>query len=373
MPPLNLALVALLALTQLLQFILLPAVLLPRDAAWGALLLPLAPLSLTLWALIHECVHGSLGASARTTQRIGRGLSVLFGAPYRVLRLGHLLHHKHNRQPGEATEVYDDRHGGACSRGLRGWLHAAPRYYAQVLGGLYLLEAAAGWLAWLPRRVLRRWAQRAAAPYASDTATAGPPDAPEMPQAATARSPAWATTPLQAPSTPRARLLDSLTMPEALRELRLDGAVIAALWAASAGLYGRHAWMLAAALAARALLVSLHDNVYHYGTALAPAPGSASQAPASRTLRLPRWMSATLLHFNYHDTHHRHPRLGWRELPRAWAAEQARRDALAAAEHTTGAASAARRYPPDTAWAVALLAQLRGPLPASRLMRLPPT
>lgn len=301
MPLHNRLLVLALTATQLLQFVLLPAWLLPQSAAWGALLVPLSVLSLTLWALIHECIHGSLGAPARSTARIGRMLAILFGAPWRVLRLGHLLHHQHNREPGEATEVYDDR----AHPGRRGWLRAAPRYYAQILGGLYAAEVAAGWLAWLPAR----WIRRAA----------------------------------QARPSPGARLLQTLAAPHALREVRLDGAAVALLWAASALLYGRHAWMLAAALAARAVLISLHDNVYHYGTALASAG-----PPGSHTLSLPRPLSAALLHFNHHDTHHRHPRMGWRELPRAWAAQ--------------GGSCAAP-------WAVALLRQLRGPIAASTLPR----
>lgn len=310
MPPVNLALVALLTALQLLQFIVLPALLLPRSPGWGLLLVLLAPASLTLWALIHECIHGSLGASARTTERVGRGLSILFGAPWRVLRLGHLLHHRHNREPHEATEVYDDRQ----RPGARGWLRAAPGYYAQVLGGLYGAEVAASALAWLPAPLLRAWAQRTAGRAGGDARAA-----------------------------PLPRLLQSLSTPEARAELRLDGALIAALWAASALLYGRHAWMLAAALAARALLISLHDNVYHYGTPLAGGVGSGA---GGRNLGLPRALSAMLLHFNLHDTHHRHPRLPWYRLRSTWAAEQGRLDA---------------------GWAAALLGQLRGPLPASRL------
>ena len=57
---------------------------------------------------------------------------MLFGSPFRILRMSHLLHHKLNRLPVEGTEYYDR---AKSTRGA-----AAPGYYFQILLGLYLVE-----------------------------------------------------------------------------------------------------------------------------------------------------------------------------------------------------------------------------------------
>jgi fatty acid desaturase len=271
--------------------------LLAHDARWGWLLGAAGLLNLTLWALIHECIHGSLTGRPRWDAWCGRGLSMVFGAPFRVLRVGHLLHHKFNRQDEDASEVFDDRR-----------LHrreAAWGYYAKLLGGLYVGEALCCVLFLLPRSVLQALARRLAADQTSLLS----------------------------------RLIQAVLSPRSLNETRCDALATLALWGTGAWCYGRHAWMLAAFWALRALTISLHDNVYHYDTPLGDA--------GARTLRLPAAVSALILHFNYHDTHHRHPRLSWRALPGQFALDGARMDG---------------------AWTAALVAQLHGPLPRSHFL-----
>ena len=258
-------------------------------AGW-LLLVPVA-LTLPLWALMHECMHGSFGLGARGERIVGRELGVAFGAPYRALRLGHLLHHRYNRTALDASDSWDPR-GSSRAAAFAG-------YYARLLGGLYLLEVLGGLAAWLPRCLLLRLARRASARDSLG-----------------------------------ARMLLVLTQPEALRELRVDAACLIVLWTAAVLAWGPHAWMLLPAWLARALLVSLHDNLYHYGCPL--------DGDDACSLRLPRPLALAMLHFNHHATHHRHPRLGWRNLPR-----QARFDGRT----------------PDGAWGTMLLRQLRGPLP----------
>jgi fatty acid desaturase len=286
---LNLRLAGALLLAHALSLLALPLWVRAWPAAGWLLLVPVA-LTLPLWALMHECMHGSFGLGARGGQLVGRALGVAFGAPYRALRLGHLLHHRYNRTELDASDSWDPRR--------RRRVAAFASYYARLLGGLYLLEVVGGLAAWLPRRLLRRLAGRAAARDSLG-----------------------------------ARMLRVLTQPEALRELRVDAACVIVLWTVAGLAWGPHAWMLLPAWLARALLVSLHDNLYHYGCALG--------GDDAWSLRLPRPLALAMLHFNHHATHHRHPGLGWRHLPR-----QARIDGR----------------DPDAAWAGMLLRQLRGPL-----------
>ena len=72
---------------------------------------------------------------------------MLFGSPFRILRMSHLLHHKLNRSPVEGTEYYDR---AKSTRGA-----AAPGYYFQIFLGLYLVEIVSPICFLLPRRLLR--------------------------------------------------------------------------------------------------------------------------------------------------------------------------------------------------------------------------
>ena len=75
--------------------------------------------------------------------------------------------------------------------------------------------------------------------------------------------------------------------------------------------------LLVGALAARAVLISVADNAYHYGTRL-DAPLEAMN------LRLARPLELFVLAFNLHSVHHRHPGLPWHELRPAFAADDDR-------------------------------------------------
>src|SRR5581483_425010 len=145
---LNLCLAAFHLLANVFQFFILPLVLLPKSLWWALALLPLAALNNPFWILIHEGIHDMLHPSRRVNRILGRLLSYFFGAPFLVLRLSHLLHHKLNRSLIEATEIY------APER--RSWARAALGYFAHIFGGLYLLELASPLMFFLPRAVLRR-------------------------------------------------------------------------------------------------------------------------------------------------------------------------------------------------------------------------
>src|ERR1051325_9362185 len=102
----NLALAAAYIAANLFQLFIVPLYLLSVSRWWTLALLPLAALNNPFWSLIHEAIHDLFHPSRRVNRVAGRALSVFFGAPFLVLRLSHLLHHKLNRALIEATEIY---------------------------------------------------------------------------------------------------------------------------------------------------------------------------------------------------------------------------------------------------------------------------
>lgn len=228
------------------------------------------------WGLIHEAIHGRLLPDRRASDRLGRLLAVLFGAPYACLRFGHLAHHALNARASERPELYDPT---TTAR-----LRAALVYYPRLLGGLYLFEVLSGPSSFLPRSVLR--------PLVRRVFYEGAADAGAMAE----------------------RAERVLLEPRTLAAIRLEALAVLALLAASALLYGAHWPVLVAILAGRAFLVSFLDNAPHYGGPLAdPGQGFDLAAPAA--------VRAFVLNANLHGTHHRHPGLPWSALPAAFAAE----------------------------------------------------
>ncbi|MFF5174492.1 fatty acid desaturase [Micromonospora sp. NPDC000089] len=256
-----------------LQLVVLPLVLLPADPRWGWLLVPLAATTTPYWSLVHEAIHGSLLPTRRHNDRWGRVLAIGYGAPFALLKTGHLLHHRYSRTRRERSEVYDPAEVGRAGR-----VGMVAGHYLRLFGGLYLAEVASLLLLAAPQRLWR-----------------------------------WLADRLDAPDTVTGLLLDAVRRRQ-LRAFRVDAAVVVGAYAAAAIGYGRHVWMLAAALGARATLVSLADNAYHYGTRL-DAPLEAMN------LRLPRPLEAFVLAFNLHAVHHRHPGLPWHRLRAALLAD----------------------------------------------------
>lgn len=273
----NLSLAAAHFAANLFQLFILPLFLLPASRWWALALLPLAALNNPFWSLIHEAIHDLLHPSRRANRALGRTLSLFFGAPFLVLRLSHLLHHKLNRSLVEATEVYAPE---SCSRG-----RAALGYFAHICGGLYLLELASPLMFFLPRAVLRRMEKK----YFMGGDLAG-------------------------------NLMRGLMRDEAVREIRTDGVLVLLIFGASALCYGANWPFLVLALCARAFLISFLDNVYHYETPV----GDTFYA---RNLALPRLFSLGLLHFNFHGIHHRNPSIPWSGLPQAFELQRGQFDA----------------------------------------------
>lgn len=294
---LNLGLAGGLLGLQALQLHVLPVWLLPLDTAWGWLLLLPVLLTNTWWSLIHDAIHGSLLPDSGRNRRLGRLHGVLFGAAFDLLRWGHLLHHGLSRTPRERAEVYEPGRDNRLAFSLD--------YHFRLLGGLYLFEVLGSLLFLLPRRLIRRLG-------------------------------GW----LGTDRNPVGALVDRMLVPATLRAARLDAVLLLGVYGLAFASYGQHAWMLVLALLGRGLLISVMDNVWHYGTPL-------NDPRFARNLRLPAWMGAMLLDFNLHGAHHLRPALPWWRLRHY---------------HQSSAAGFQGELWP------ALLAQFRGPIPEDRLL-----
>jgi fatty acid desaturase len=270
---LNLALAGGLAAVHLLALVAVPVLLL-RSPWWGLLLLGPVAVTPTLWSLTHEAIHGSLHPDRAWNDRLGRGLAGIFGAPFQILRLGHLMHHRFNRSPLNRADVAK----GAPPTPLE-----RARYFGRLLGGLYLSELLSAPLAILPDRSYR-WIVRLGFEAELE-------DGRSM----------W-------PAAER-QLLEE----PGRRRMRAEGLAVTLGLGLAFAVFGAYWWMLALAILARALVVSGLDNVYHYGNAL-------DEVRAGSDLRLPAVLRAWFLNFNYHGTHHQRPNLPWTALPAAFAA-----------------------------------------------------
>ena len=246
-----------------LVLFVLPLWLLPAHMAWAWALVPLAWLNSTHWGLIHEGIHKLLDADPVTNERESRLLSILMGPSFHVLRFGHLIHHKLNR----------DWHPETLKEPT---LSAQMGYFANLLVGLYLTELVSSLLmAVLPQRAFSYLARNHFLAAYPEVATAGE------------------------------RFFYTRGNIRALRE---DMAATILLYAAAFWAYG-HAWpVLLGFLALRTVVISVMDNVYHFETPL-------DNSKAGKELALPHHLSALMLHGNYHETHHLQPDVPWSELP----------------------------------------------------------
>jgi len=250
--------------------ILLPWLLLPLDARWGFLLVPVALLSNGFWALHHEAIHGGFHQDRRRNMAAGRIMAILLGSSFAVLRFGHLMHHQYNRNPTDRPDVYDP------ARDSR--LAARLGFLGNLVGGLYLVELVVPIACLLPRPIIRRIVDRV---YRADD-----PDVRAIHQSAT-------------------RLfLD----PRRLAMIRTDALLTMTLIGVSAYLFGGYWPMLAGFILARGFLISVVDNVYHFATPI-------DRPDYARNLWLPAPFRLLFLNMNLHRVHHARPALAWWKLP----------------------------------------------------------
>lgn len=230
---------------------------------WALTLVPAAAMSVVHWGLIHEAIHKLLFADSHANEQAGRLLGVLMGASFHVLRFGHLMHHKLNR----------DWHSERVAQ--RNW-RTRLEYYANLFFGLYLSEFLTGLLLTvLPHRLFMRVARSSLLRGYEEVAIAGE---------------------------------RFFWQRGNIHDVRHDVLAMLIVYGVSFWLYAEHWPVLLGFLAARAFVISFLDNIYHYAT-------PADNSKAGKELSLPGGISRLLLHSNYHETHHTNPHVPWRDLP----------------------------------------------------------
>lgn len=243
--------------------------LLPHQPALALLALPLALTSVPHWGLIHEGIHKHLHPDPEVNERLSRLLGIFMGASFHVLRFGHLMHHKLNR----------NWHSECVARRT---LAARLGYYFNLTCGLYLSEVVTGLLmAFLPRAAFLRFARATALKGYDEVTLAGD---------------------------------RFFYQRQQVRAVRQDVAAMLLILCMAFVIYGPYWPVLMAFIATRAIAVSFLDNIYHYET-------PADNSKAGKELYLSPRLSRLLLHSNYHETHHLNPDVPWRELPAAHAAQ----------------------------------------------------
>ena len=265
----NGVLAALLSAASLFALIVLPLGPMAGDTRWAWLLLPLAVLTGSHWALLHEAIHGLLHPHPGVNRAVGRLLAGLGGSSFRVLRFGHLMHHRFNRFRMDRPDCFDPAEISPTRARLK--------YFFELFGGLYLIEVSVPLLFLLPRGLCLRLLERI---YAH-------PDATVRQVRAIARQ--------------------TFIGDRQLRELRQDAVLVLALLAAAAMAWGPDWPLLVAFLLGRGAVISFMDNVYHYRTPL-------DVVDFAHNLRLPRPLRLAVLNINLHRIHHHEPHLPWWRL-----------------------------------------------------------
>ena len=266
----NWVLMALLGAATLYALFLLPLWLLPRSAWWGLTLIPVALATNSFWALHHEAIHGNFHPARRVNHRAGRTMAVMLGSSYRVLRFAHLMHHRHNRYRLDRPDIYEADEGP--------YVVAKFRFLSELVLFLYASEVAVPMLCLLPKPVVRRIVDRV---YRHPDPT------------------------VQSVKSIAAQVF---LQDRSLREIRIDALLSIALIALSLICFGPYWWMLVAFLLARGFLISMIDNVYHFGTPI-------DDVNFAMNLRLPSFLRVAILNMNMHRVHHHNPDLPWWQLP----------------------------------------------------------
>jgi fatty acid desaturase len=271
----NEAIFAMLIGLNVYQFFILPLVLLPVSPWWLLTLVPIALTNNTLWFLTHEAFHNGLHPNKQANDLMGRVLTVFFGAPYEVVRLGHLMHHRFNGALFDRPDLYDPDKVSTP----RAWAS----YFFNILGGFYIMEIVSG----LPFLFGKRAVERGAEVYIGDT---------------------------EAEQQLRKQFVKQLATDQAVRSVRLQMAGFVLVVGLSAWAYGPWWPVLAGIFAVRAFAISFANNLPHYGT-------KNHDTKFALSLAQPRWLQLLHLNFYHHRCHHRKPMVCWNALP-AFHAEQ---------------------------------------------------
>ncbi len=266
MQHLNYIIIAALTAVNLFQFLAVPLWLLPQNTWWAMLLLPLGLSNVTLWSMIHEAIHKNLHPDTQYNDSLGRFLSIQFGTAFAIVRYGHMMHHRYNRD--WENEYYDHNSN---------WLMQAPAYYGTLFAGLYLIEVVGSFaFAVLPEFMLKKFIRLSS-------------KGDEEKETITNRF---------------------FFKRNRRRGIQQDVLLMTALYTLIIIAYAPFIWAFIILIGWRAFLISSMDNVYHYGT---PDDNSV----AGYDVAASRFISHLSLNMHYHATHHKHANIAWYHLPEA--------------------------------------------------------
>ena len=221
------------------------------------------------WGLIHDAIHRTLLKRTTVNDGIGRSLSIVYGASFDALKFGHLFHHRHNRTVLDRSEYF----ARSESR-----VKSVARYYYRLLGGLFLFEFFVCFLLLLPRRVLLPFLRSQTTDHSGFEPIASQIDR---------------------------ELLRDDVLPRA----RADSLLIITMILLTAYHYGSLWWLPLISMVLRGSVVSILDNAFHYA-------GPLDDLHAAYNCKLARFAARLVLNSNFHGTHHGHPKVSWRWLPK---------------------------------------------------------
>lgn len=243
--------------------------------AWqvAALAAAFAILGNSIYAVIHEAEHGMLHPDRRINDWLGAGMSLLFPAPYHLIRQGHLGHHRRNRSDDEAFDCYFD--------GDRPWLKRLI-LYGIITGCYWILVAFSNVLVLVvPFLFAKRW-------FEFDR--------------------------------PSAAFMESLD-PRFFRLIQLEGAAAILLHAFLIWFFRVPPLVYAAVYFGFGFSWSAMQYVHHYGT-------DRDVVEGTRNLRFFGWVDSVWLNHNWHLVHHRQPNVPWPYLPALGAGSGEPRESL---------------------------------------------
>lgn len=215
----------------------------------------------SVYAMIHEAEHGVLHPNPRINEAAGVLLALFFPAPYHLIRQGHIGHHLRNRSDDEAFDLWFE--------GENRWTKYLQWY--SILTGVFWLSIVFSNLAVLlfPRLLDAKH-------YRFDR--------------------------------PSYALFASLS-PVYWRLIRLEAALVVVLHTSLVLALDVPFWRYAAMYFAFGFSWSALQYLHHYGTERHVTRGA-------RNVFLFPLLDWILLHHNWHLTHHKHPTVSWRYLPR---------------------------------------------------------
>ncbi len=212
------------------------------------------------WVLIHEGIHYILFKNKFLNNFFSRVLSIFFGSPFRVLQIGHLLHHSFNRTKEEVTDLYNPN--------VTNVFIAYLKYYFWIFFGLYFFEFLSNLLFFITKKVILLIQKNS---YNSKI---------------------------------RYYFLSMLL--RYYKETKFDSFVIIVFYGIVFLLYASKWYLVLAFLLIRGFLISIMDNVYHYGS-------KENQILFVYNLKMPFLLKLILLNSNLHGFHHKKPNIPWYE------------------------------------------------------------